>query len=345
MRRAILALLGLLYPFLTCCFYNPLKEPKFRVAQIKEAPSPAFKQLKVTFLGNSTIHLWDGETSLLVDGFVSRPGIARTLFSLPIRPDEKEIRKQFKKAKITKVDAILIGHTHADHSLDAPAISELYGAQVYGTTDYEHIHSVFNGPPRLYNKIPDDGGSARVGKFFIRFLPSEHIKPIRCAQKKIDGRITQPLKKPVRFNDLKCGKTFAIHISHPEGNIAITTSAGAKNGQWQGLTSDVLFLGVGLLGHLEHYGKQRGWPSTFESYWQDGVAPLNPDMIVASHWDLFTVSLDLPLIPVPYPVDHLKSTMRFLESRSRTRQLRAMDKFENIYLRDNKIIQPKPKAF
>lgn len=307
---------------LGACSYTPLKEKEYRVSQ----KARVSYGVKATFYGNTTIHITDGETHLLVDGFFSRPGVKDTLFGY-VKPDYYEIKKWLKRARIKKLDAVLVGHTHGDHALDAPLVSELTGAKVMGSRSYQNVHASYGANPNNVILVSSKGGKKKFGQFTVRFLESDHIRPTTCYQHKLEGKIEKSFSLPAKFSDFKCGNIYALHISHPKGNFAITTSAAAVEGQWKRLEADVLFLGVGLLSRVS--ARER------HDYWRQGVDSLSPKTLVPVHWDSFMRPLDQGLKPPPAIFDSVRKTMSFVKRQvgaSEGIQLRVMDIGDSIYL-------------
>ena len=232
--------------FGSCTSYNPLADLTLR--RPVGNGSPPESGVKVMFLGNSTLHLDDGETSLLVDGFLSRPGVLKTLFG-KVEPDPNVIRTELAKARITRLDAVLVGHAHHDHALDATPIAETFGAEAVGSESFANIYrgSRRPGTTREPSVIPSQGGTRSFGRFRVTFAPSEHVHSHSFVQRAVEGHITEPLALPAHYSHFKCGDVFALHIAHPDGAIVVTTTAGAKIDQFRGKRADVIFLAVGLL--------------------------------------------------------------------------------------------------
>jgi L-ascorbate metabolism protein UlaG (beta-lactamase superfamily) len=89
-------------------------------------------RLKVTFFGTSTLLFDDGVSQIIVDGFFSRPKTGKVAFG-KIRSNEKVIRAMIAKYQLHRLKAIFVCHSHYDHALDAPLLSQLTGAKLYGS--------------------------------------------------------------------------------------------------------------------------------------------------------------------------------------------------------------------
>ena len=315
-----LALLG-------CTSYHPLDDPSLR-KPIDRLPA-ANSGIKVTFLGNTTLHLADGETSLLVDGFLSRPGVLKTLLGR-IGPDREIIRAELDKAGIDCVDAVLVGHAHHDHALDATAIADLFGAQAVGSESYAQIYrgSHAAGAGSQLVVIPPGGRTLAFGRFSILFAPSAHVGSHSIVQRAVEGRITAPLAVPAHFSKFNCGDVFALHIAHPEGRVVVTTTAGAKPGQLQGRKADAVFLGVGLL------SKESAIKQDF--YWRETVETTDPEVIVPIHWDNFTRKLSRGLKPTAL-AGNPRKIMDIVKRKAGRRHVRVLDQRESVSIRRGQI--------
>lgn len=326
----------------SCSTYQPLGDKKL-YPSARLAPKEA--GVTVTYFGNTTILISDGRTNLLVDGFFSRPGALKVAGS-KIGPDETIIREQLALGGIKKVDALLVAHTHYDHALDAPWVAAETGAVVMSSKSYTYIHEGAKMAARRDGKklqlrdpivVTPGGGERRFGKFVVTYRLSEHVSPHLPTQDKMEGQIIAPVCPPAKSVDYKCGDVFAIHIRHPEGSIAITTSAGAREGQFAGLKADVVMLGVGLMAKEKPPGKR-------EFYWKHTIGELDPQTVIPVHWDLFTKKLDtnrcvkrnLVAPPLKY-LDDTRAAMQFVKDHAGGRKVWAMGLRDSFLLRGGKV--------
>ncbi len=174
------------------------------------------------------------------------------------------------------------------------------------------------------------GTSRQFGMFTVTFARSEHVGSHSVLQRVVKGEISQPLQTPAHFSRFKCGEVYALHIAHPDGNIVVTTTAGARAGQLQGKRADVIFLGVGLLAR-EPADQQ-------DLYWQETVDTVNPRTIIPVHWDNFTRQLSRGLEPIPRLADDIRTAMDLVKTRACGREVRVMDLRDSFLLR-NGVIQ------
>ena len=308
-----------------CSNYTPLDDPALRPRVPDPGPGPG---VTATFLGNTTILVSDGVTNLIVDGFVSRPGALRTAFGR-VGPNVAVIERELGEVGIGgpgSLDAVLVGHAHHDHALDAVAIANMTGAQVMGNESYRFIHAGSGGDTSAASLfiVPTDGTSNKYGQFTVTFLPSSHVGSHHLPQHMIEGDIEKLLQMPAYFSKFKHGDVFAIHIAHPDGKILVTTTAGAQAGGTRGYHADVVFLAVGFLNEESPYRQ--------DIYWKEYVEAPNPELVVPVHWDSFTRQLSKGLRPPRMLARGFEESMRIVKEKGQGRQLRVLNRGESIRL-------------
>ena len=312
------------------CTYNPLHDPTLR-ARIGE-PLGAAAAVNITYFGNSTLLISDGKTSLLVDGFFSRPGPLKTLFG-KIGPDAEVLNRELQR--IRSVDAVLVGHSHHDHALDASFVAEHFRATIAGSRSFANLHE--GSRPREAKSrlkvIPPTGATLKFGEFVVRFAPSDHAVPYWLPQRIIKPRISAPLAMPAHYTEFGCGDVFALHIAHRRhGSIAITTTAGSKRRQFGGRKADVVFVSVGML------TKQS--PDHQERYWRETVELSEPDLIVPVHWDSFNRKLSNGL--KPGPGESARKLMSYVKTKAGNRDVRVLNVRECVRMQNGKVYCPEP---
>lgn len=314
----------------SCSSYHPLGQRDLYPAPLIAKAGPG---VRATFLGNTTILISDGTTHLLVDGFLSRPGGLKTIFGR-IAPEKEVIADELKLAGITKLDAILVGHAHHDHALDAPEVSQqMHHALVMGSSSYAMIHRGAGGMMDADHLIivPRCGATRKFGKFTVTFAESDHVSSHNILQRVVEAEITKPLKTPAHFSRFNCGGVHVLHIAHPDGNIVVTTTAGARPDQLKGKCADVVFLGVGLLAK-ESECKQ-------DFYWREAVDAVKPEMVIPVHWDDFSRKLHAGLMPFPRYADNIQAAMEIVKAKAGEQkcEVRVMGLRDSILIRNRKI--------
>lgn len=257
--------------------------------------------LRVTFLGVSTLLFDDGETAILTDGFFTRPGKLRFLFTR-IEPDADLITRQLQRAGIHKLAAVVVVHSHYDHAMDSPIVATQTGAQLVGSQSTANI-ALGYGFPKEKVTVVGESASMRFGRFQITLLASGHV-PSRLAPM---GSIENPLKPPAWWWEYKEGRSYSVLIDHDGRSILVQGSAGFKPDALKNRHADLVFLGIGQLGNQDDDYR--------ELYWQQVVAAVRPRRIIPIHWDDFWLPLDHPLVPFPRLADNFEKSMEFLNRR------------------------------
>ncbi len=133
------------------------------------------KEIEVTWLGHAAFEIVSpGGTRLLIDPFLAHN---------PATP------QAFKDLKRYKPAAILVSHSHSDHSADAVEIAKATGAPVVGTFDY--VGGL--GLPEAQTMGGNVGGTFAVGDVKIHLVPAMHSsdpggRPIGFVVSFADGR-------------------------------------------------------------------------------------------------------------------------------------------------------------
>jgi L-ascorbate metabolism protein UlaG (beta-lactamase superfamily) len=247
-------------------------------------PESSKGSVRVRFLGTTTLLFQDDSTTLLSDGFFSRPGI---LGLLRLSPNKGRIQPALQKLGVDSIDGVFTMHTHYDHALDAPTVAQLTGADLIGSRSTEMLGKGIDLPAkRLVNVSP--GKELTYGRFGLTFYESVHGKPDR-----VPGVIRKPLKPPAFVRAWKGDADYSVRIRHGSRNMLIHASAGFRKGMFGSDTADVVYLGIG--------GMQDTDSTFLESYWQEVVRSTRAKRVILVHWDNFFISLDHDLKPLNYP--------------------------------------------
>jgi L-ascorbate metabolism protein UlaG (beta-lactamase superfamily) len=257
----------------------------------RPAAGPA---VSVQFLGVSSLAISDGTTTLVTDGFFTRPGLLRTLAGT-IAPDERAIAWALEQADLERAAAVFTVHSHYDHAMDAPLVAARLGAVLVGSESTANIARGVRFPAaRLHVVTP--GESMRFGAFVVTVLESRHF-PHGMAM----GAITEPLVPPARALAYHEGGSYSILVQHPRGALLIQGSAGWKDGALAGHHADVAFVGLAGLGTKD--------ANYTETYLREVVDAVGAKLVIPIHWDDFSRPLTQPLVPMPRLLDDLDLTM------------------------------------
>jgi L-ascorbate metabolism protein UlaG (beta-lactamase superfamily) len=142
--------------------------------------STSTQPIQVRWLGHASFEIVSaGGTRILLD-----PWLAQN----PATPDSLKQTSRWIGA-LTKPAAILISHSHFDHSADAKAIAEGSGAKVVGT--FDHVSSL--ELPEAQVLGGNVGGSFRIGDVTVHLVPALHSsapggRPLGFVLQFADGR-------------------------------------------------------------------------------------------------------------------------------------------------------------
>lgn len=261
-------------------------------------------RLQLMFLGNTNVYLSDGNTQLLIDGFFTRPGGWWSVLLGSFEPDMPAIEQGLQRAGIKQLDAVLVGHTHYDHVMDAPLVALETRAKLVGTRSAYQVARRDNFPEERFVEMPQ-GSPLTLGDFTVSHVRSRHGEPSFKPFAKLGaGEIKEPPPRHAHFSHYKEGGVYAIHLAHPFGNVLVVTSSGYEEGALHGYEADTVFLSVAALGHRgERY---------IRDYVQQTVETVKASTVVPVHWDDFTRPLDEPLVVMPSRITDVAQAMATL---------------------------------
>lgn len=254
-----------------------------------EEPAPPPGSVTATFLGVATLLLSDGETSLMTDGFFTRPPLRKVVLG-KIEPDREVIAQSLARAGVDELAAVIPVHSHYDHAMDAPEVARLTGALLVGSESTANVGRGWGLPERQI-RVAQPGETLRFGAFTLRLVESVHAPLPALLSPDAGGRSTidAPLVPPASAYDYKLGKAYSVWIGHPRGNVLVQGSAGFVPGALAQLRADVVFLGLGGLGSQT--------PEFREAYFREVVATVGATRVIPIHWDDFGRPLSEPLRP------------------------------------------------
>jgi L-ascorbate metabolism protein UlaG (beta-lactamase superfamily) len=228
--------------------------------------------LELEWLGVAGYRLSYGGTTVLVDPYVSRVPLRSLLLRRPALPDPRLIDRYVHKA-----DAILIGHTHWDHAVDAPAIARRDHAAVYGSDSLARLMALHG----LESVIVEPHRRYEIGPFVVSFTPSRHSRLLFGRKVPFDGPLTCEDLHGLSPGAYKCGAVYGIRIEVAGTSFYHQRSAHLRDEE-HFAPVDVFLAGVA--------GRQ-----VTPHYWQRILPKLDPRVIVPTHYDNFFAPLSQPL--------------------------------------------------
>jgi len=216
----------------------------FQLYQDRIAPELPSRNdsVRVVWMGTAGLYIHDGETRIYIDPFVSRTGFLKVVSGFSLKPDHAVIQKWIEKTSKGHADAVIVSHSHYDHSMDAPFLAGRTGAILTGGESTACIGRGAGLSEKVI-RIVRDQEEIRVGRFRIRFLKSLH-SPALFGRVPWPGKITSPLKPPAAASEYRLGEIFSIQVEHPRGKLLHQGSAGFLPGMFRGMAADVLFLSI-----------------------------------------------------------------------------------------------------
>jgi L-ascorbate metabolism protein UlaG (beta-lactamase superfamily) len=230
--------------------------------------------LLIRWMGTAA-HVVETETTrVAIDPFVSRPGIRRVVAG-KLPSDEREVLERFG----TRLDAVLCGHSHYDHLLDAPLVARAAGAKLVGSRTTCAFGRAAGLPESQLVEVPAEGAHVQVGDLAIRFIPSVHGR-LLFGRVPFPGETTHVRSLPARAPSYRMGGAYGILLRAPDGvSVYHNGSANLVDVALAGEYADVLLLGLA--------GRQ-----ATRNYVERIVRALEPKVIVPTHHDAFFAPLD-----------------------------------------------------
>lgn len=252
--------------------------------RLESPPRPG--ALTATWFGVSGVLLTDGTSAIFVDPFLTRPaGFLNLVRNAPIAPDVPLIRDVLARAGVSRLDAVLVSHSHYDHAMDAGVVAQMTGARLAGSASTANIGRGAGLDDSMIDVIAP-GHALQFGAFKVTFIEGKHAG---ASGGRPTGDIEAPLQVPATYLDYRQGGTYSILIEHPQGTILHHGSAGYVPGALAGRRADIVFLGIALLPDLG-------------DYLANVVDAVGAKRIVPVHWDDFTRPLSQPFKPFPLAV-------------------------------------------
>ncbi|KYC36319.1 hypothetical protein WA1_42110 [Scytonema hofmannii PCC 7110] len=249
---------------------------------------PKNGSIKVTSFGTTMLLFDEGETQVMVDGYITRPPFLNYDPSKPWIEQDVQTKNELvdqalsEYAKVDRLKALFVAHSHFDHALDVAYIAKKTGAQLYGSESTRNIGRG-GGVPEDKMTLYDPGKEVEVGKFTVTVLRSQHSPPTPGVNDDLGQVIDAPLTQPTMLSNYVEGKSFDFlikHRDHSEHSILVKPSA---NFMWCALDQvspvNVLFLGMATAGSQCQEFR--------DAFYEQTVGNLKPQLVIPIHWDNF----------------------------------------------------------
>lgn len=247
--------------------------------------------VELTYLGTAGFVLKGRGRTVVLDPYLSRPGLLETL-TRPLHAQPGLLRKY-----IPEADDVLVGHAHYDHVLDAPALCRQTGARLIGSRAVCNVGRAAGVPE---SQLVETAGREDIpcGEWTVRGLPSVHGK-VAFGRIPIPGDIPAPPPWPPRLLDLKHGLVLNWVVDTGSLTVVHIDSADFLPQELEGVRADVLCLcAIG----------RRYRPD----YVKEAVRLLKPRWVVPCHWD--TMMTPFEAEPEQIPGVDLAGMVREIEA-------------------------------
>lgn len=230
--------------------------------------------LELTWLGVAGFALSYEGTTVLIDPYVTRLTFGDLVRRRVVAPDPARIDQW-----VPKADAILLGHTHFDHALDAPAIARRDGATVYGGRSAVTLMGLHGLVDRAVEVQAHR--TFAVGPFEITFVPSLHSKLVLGLKVNQGGEVTCDHVEGLTPNAYCCGQVWGIHVAVAGTTLYHQGSADLLDDEIRHRDVDWFLCGVAGRGFTDDYLARI-------------LGRLSPRRVVAMHYDDFFRPLGRP---------------------------------------------------
>ncbi len=250
--------------------------------------------LKVTYFGTTTLLFDDGKDQILFDAHITRPSLGKYIAGGKESTNRTLCDEMIDLHHIDRLRAVFVSHTHHDHVMDAPYISNKCGAKIYGSESAKNV-ALGGGVSAENIAVFKHGDIFEIGDYKIRILKSIHSKPT-VLNNDLGEPIQEPLTQPAGLRDYKEGGSYDFYIEYKEKKILIRPSFNYIEGQLEGIRADVLFLGVAGLAKAD--------PDMEKTFFQETVEKTGAKLVIPIHWDNFFSPLDRPIEGMPHIIEN-----------------------------------------
>jgi L-ascorbate metabolism protein UlaG (beta-lactamase superfamily) len=229
--------------------------------------------LEVEWLGVSGYRMTCEGQTLFVDPYLSRVPFGDLLRRRAALPDPAALER------FAHAPGVLVGHTHFDHAVDAPAIARRFGCSAYGSDSLVSLMALHGLAERAVEVEPYR--TYELGPFAVSFTPSVHSKLLLGLAVPYDGDLTCEHLDGLSPAAYRCGQVWGIAIEvaglrfYHQGSANLIDEAIRERGV------DVFLAGVA------------GRDFT-DDYWQRILPRLDPAVVVPTHYDNFFTPLGKP---------------------------------------------------
>lgn len=228
--------------------------------------------LEIRWLGVSGFLLSYQGQDLYLDPYLSRTSLTDLVRRRTALPDEATLDRYLPVGN--QVAGVLVGHTHFDHAIDAPAVARRGGCKAYGSESLRTLMSLHGLADRAV--VVEPRQRYELGPFTVSFTPSRHSRLLLGLAVPYDGQISCEHLDGLCPGAYRCGQVWGIRIEVAGISIYHQGSADLLDDEISGGPVDVFLAGVAGRNFTERY-------------WDRILPKLDPAVVVPTHYDdLFT---------------------------------------------------------
>jgi len=240
------------------------------LGELEAGPLELPAGLELEWLGVSGYRIGYQGHDLFVDPYLSRVPFGDLLRRRTALPDPTALDR-FARAS-GEVAGVLVGHTHFDHAVDAPAIARRSGCKAYGSDSLVALMGLHGIADQAVEVEPYR--SYELGPFEVSFTPSVHSKLLLGLAVPYDGDLTCEHLDGLSPGAYRCGQVWGISIAvaglrfYHQGSANLIDEAVRDRGV------DIFLAGVA--------GR-----NFTDDYWKRVIPRLDPSVVVPTHYDNF----------------------------------------------------------
>jgi L-ascorbate metabolism protein UlaG (beta-lactamase superfamily) len=234
--------------------------------------------LEVEWLGVAGYRLTHEEHTLLIDPYFSRVPLGHALRRERALPDLALLDRALNPPG--DVVGVVVGHTHFDHAVDAPAIARRFGCPALGSASLARLMGLHGLAEQAVEVEPHR--AYELGPFTATFIPSRHSKLVLGLAVPFGGELTCAHLDGLSPAAYRCGQVWGIRIEVAGTTLYHQGSADLIDEEIGRGGVDVFLAGIAGRGFTR-------------DYWKRILGRLSPAVVIASHYDDFFRPFEAPM--------------------------------------------------
>ena len=245
------------------------------VAWERRGPVALPAGVELEWLGTSGFRISHAGHDLLIDPYLSRIPLGDVVRGRTGAPAWDAIA-----ARVPRASAIVVGHTHFDHAMDAPVIARALGCPVHGSASLVHLMGLHGLADRAVEVTPHR--TVAIGPFEVTFVPSRHSKLALGLWTPADGELSCEHLDDLTPQRYRCGQVWGIHVAVAGVSFYHQGSCDLIEDEMPHRGVDVLLAGIAGRRFTRRYTERL-------------LRRLQPRLVIPHHWDDFFRPLDAPV--------------------------------------------------